>query len=273
MKSLNDILRNFSSKIQKNRENLRNKTIEEIDTKFIKKDSNIIKKIIKYFFEILSYIILSFFVTSLVFTILDAFKIQPNEYIFLLIGIMFFIIILYNNIQTLKEKRILIKNAIKNKNYIFFSIERSSSYYETFVFQRKEITITKKFSFLLGYFNVKNITNEYLEDNTGNYFYFYEIDDIKIILEDELEDFLKNNFNNFYKKDNKENNINIKNDIIKYYNILNLKPTATLDEIKKAYKIKLMQYHPDKNNNDENSHRKTIEIIEAYKILSNHKKV
>ncbi len=120
MKSLNDILRNFSSKIQKNRENLRNKTIEEIDTKFIKKDSNIIKKIIKYFFEILSYIILSFFVTSLVFTILDAFKIQPNEYIFLLIGIMFFIIILYNNIQTLKEKRILIKNAIKNKNYIFF---------------------------------------------------------------------------------------------------------------------------------------------------------
>ena len=98
MKSLNDILRNFSSKIQKNRENLRNKTIEEIDTKFIKKDSNIIKKIIKYFFEILSYIILSFFVTSLVFTILDAFKIQPNEYIFLLIGIMFFIIILYNNI-------------------------------------------------------------------------------------------------------------------------------------------------------------------------------
>ena len=134
MKSLNGILRNFSSKIQKNRENLRNKTIEEIDTQFIKKDSNIIKKIIKYFFEILSYIILSFVVTSLVFTILNAFKIQPNKYIFLLIGIMFFIIILYNNIQTLKEKRILIKNAIKNKNYIFFSIERGSSYYETFVF-------------------------------------------------------------------------------------------------------------------------------------------
>lgn len=50
MKSLNDILRNFSSKIQKNRENLRNKTIEEIDTKFIKKDSNIIKKNYKIFF-------------------------------------------------------------------------------------------------------------------------------------------------------------------------------------------------------------------------------
>lgn len=58
MKSLNDILRNFSSKIQKNRENLRNKTIEEIDTKFIKKDSNIIKKIIKYFLKF--YLILFF---------------------------------------------------------------------------------------------------------------------------------------------------------------------------------------------------------------------
>jgi DnaJ-class molecular chaperone len=51
-----------------------------------------------------------------------------------------------------------------------------------------------------------------------------------------------------------------------FYNILNIKPTATKQEIKKAYNKLIIRYHPDKNP-DINSKEKFIEIQTAYEIL------
>ena len=53
-----------------------------------------------------------------------------------------------------------------------------------------------------------------------------------------------------------------------YYNLLNLPKTATLNDIKKAYRQMSIKYHPDKNNSsDSNQFNK---INEAYIQLTNH---
>jgi len=54
-----------------------------------------------------------------------------------------------------------------------------------------------------------------------------------------------------------------------YYNILELHPSATGDEIKKAYRRLAHQYHPDKKNNDPYAAAQFSDIKEAYEILSN----
>src|SRR3954470_16298100 len=54
-----------------------------------------------------------------------------------------------------------------------------------------------------------------------------------------------------------------------YYKILELEPSATLTEIKKAYRRLAQQYHPDKNSNQEYAHTYFTEIKEAYEVLSN----
>lgn len=51
-----------------------------------------------------------------------------------------------------------------------------------------------------------------------------------------------------------------------YYAILGISRTATLSEIKTAYRKLAMQYHPDVNR-ESNAHEKFIEINEAYEIL------
>lgn len=53
-----------------------------------------------------------------------------------------------------------------------------------------------------------------------------------------------------------------------YYGILEVEPSATIVEIKKAYRRLAQQYHPDKNNNDAYSTARFSEIKEAYEVLT-----
>ncbi len=54
-----------------------------------------------------------------------------------------------------------------------------------------------------------------------------------------------------------------------YYEILNVKTTATADEIKKSYRKLAKQYHPDQNEGDASVAKKFAEVFEAYDTLSN----
>lgn len=58
----------------------------------------------------------------------------------------------------------------------------------------------------------------------------------------------------------------------KLYDVLGLSRGASEQEIKKAYKIKAMQYHPDKNKGDQEAEKKFKEISNAYDILSDDNK-
>ena len=53
-----------------------------------------------------------------------------------------------------------------------------------------------------------------------------------------------------------------------HYKILGLTHQATLTDIKKAFRQKALQYHPDKNKNSD-AHETFIKIIQAYEVLSN----
>jgi len=53
-----------------------------------------------------------------------------------------------------------------------------------------------------------------------------------------------------------------------YYDILDVTKGATADDIKKAYRKKAIQYHPDKNPGDKTAEDKFKEAAEAYEILS-----
>ncbi|MDR0824510.1 MAG: molecular chaperone DnaJ [Prevotella sp.] len=57
-----------------------------------------------------------------------------------------------------------------------------------------------------------------------------------------------------------------------YYEILEVTKTATPEEIKKAYRKKAIQFHPDKNPGDKEAEEKFKEAAEAYEILSDEQK-
>ena len=54
-----------------------------------------------------------------------------------------------------------------------------------------------------------------------------------------------------------------------YYEVLEVSKTATAEEIKKAYRKKAIQYHPDRNPGDKAAEEKFKEAAEAYDVLSN----
>ncbi len=57
-----------------------------------------------------------------------------------------------------------------------------------------------------------------------------------------------------------------------YYEVLDVAKTATAEEIKKAYRKKAIQYHPDKNPGDKAAEEKFKEAAEAYEVLSDPQK-
>lgn len=56
------------------------------------------------------------------------------------------------------------------------------------------------------------------------------------------------------------------------YDILRIAPSASTTEIKKAYRILALKYHPDKNNHSEESKSKFQEICQAYEVLKDDRK-
>ena len=60
--------------------------------------------------------------------------------------------------------------------------------------------------------------------------------------------------------------------MINLYEVLNIKPTANSDEIKKAYRKLSMETHPDRNKGSAAATTRFQKISEAYNILSDSQK-
>src|SRR3989304_1906980 len=52
-----------------------------------------------------------------------------------------------------------------------------------------------------------------------------------------------------------------------YYGLLGVAPTASGEEIKRAYRRLALRYHPDRNRGDKRAEERFKEISEAYAVL------
>jgi curved DNA-binding protein len=57
-----------------------------------------------------------------------------------------------------------------------------------------------------------------------------------------------------------------------YYDLLEVSPTASADEIKKAFRKQAMKYHPDRNPDDKEAEQKFKAVNEAYEVLKDDQK-
>src|SRR6185295_2714245 len=57
-----------------------------------------------------------------------------------------------------------------------------------------------------------------------------------------------------------------------YYDVLGVSKSANADEIRKAHRKLVRQYHPDVNKNNKAAEEKFKEITEAYDVLSDEQK-
>ena len=57
-----------------------------------------------------------------------------------------------------------------------------------------------------------------------------------------------------------------------FYEVLGVARTCTSEELKSAYRKAAMQFHPDRNPNDNEAHKKFVEVSEAYEILKDDQK-
>jgi preprotein translocase subunit Sec63 len=106
-----------------------------------------------------------------------------------------------------------------------------------------------------------------------------EIENLRVVflkdLQEEMKDF-NESVGKYFEKETKngaEKNDKKDDDVMKkYYEILGIKNVnVNLVEIKKAYRQKAMKWHPDKNNNSEESCIKFNEIKEAYDTILKNK--